>query len=228
MERVPEPELMEEIDQAIAYDEADFDEPNQRFVAQTLALLGQDFAGRLLDLGCGNAAILMELARGLPGAELVGIDGSEAMLERARLRLARDPDIEPRVRLSCERLPTKALAAARFDTVTSNSLLHHLHDPMVLWHTLARCARPGAPVMVADLTRPPSEEAARALQARYADGEPEVLRRDFYNSLRAAFTPDEIRAQLAAAGLEALAVEVISDRHVRISGHVPSPHDDRS
>jgi hypothetical protein len=52
---------------------------------------------------------------------------------------------------------------------------------------------------------------------QYAAGEPEILKRDFYNSLLAAFTPQEVEAQLAGAGLN-LSVDVISDRHMVIHG----------
>ncbi len=76
-------------------------------------------------------------------------------------------------------------------------------------------------LFVQDLMRPQSPDAARALVDRYAPGEPDVLRRDFYNSLLAAFTPDEVRAQLAAAGLDALVVEPVTDRHMTIAGHAP-------
>jgi hypothetical protein len=55
----------------------------------------------------------------------------------------------------------------------------------------------------------------------YAAGEPEVLRRDFYNSLLAAFTIEEIQVQLTGAGLSGLAARSVSDRHVVISGRMP-------
>jgi hypothetical protein len=45
-----------------------------------------------------------------------------------------------------------------------------------------------------------------------------VLKRDFYNSLCAAFTPDEVRSQLSEASLDCLEVKTISDRHVVVSG----------
>jgi hypothetical protein len=44
------------------------------------------------------------------------------------------------------------------------------------------------------------------------------LQRDFYNSLCAAFTPDEVTAQLAAAGLNSFHVEAIDDRHLAAWG----------
>jgi hypothetical protein len=73
-------------------------------------------------------------------------------------------------------------------------------------------------VFVMDLMRPPSREAALALLALHAAEAPEVLRRDFLNSLCAAFRPDEVRLQLAAAGLSHLQVEVVSDRHLIVHG----------
>ena len=67
--------------------------------------------------------------------------------------------------------------------------------------------------------RPDAPAAAQALVDQYAPGEPEVLRRDFYNSLCAAFTPDEIREQLAAdPAFAALTVEPVTDRHMIITG----------
>jgi hypothetical protein len=68
-------------------------------------------------------------------------------------------------------------------------------------------------VFVGDLLRPASATEARAIVAREAGGEPELLRRDFFHSLCAAYTPDEVGAQLAAAGLAHFALEVVSDRH---------------
>ena len=84
-----------------------------------------------------------------------------------------------------------------------------------------RLGLPGAYVLVVDLFRPPSRERARQIVDEYAAGEPEVLRNDFYHSLLAAFTPEEVRAQLAEHGLaEALSVEKISDRHLGVFGRL--------
>ena len=69
-----------------------------------------------------------------------------------------------------------------------------------------------------DLRRPDSPSAAQAFVDAYSANEPEILRRDFYNSLLAAFTPLEVEAQLAEAGLRTLKVTVPSDRHLLITG----------
>ncbi|HET9234963.1 MAG TPA: SAM-dependent methyltransferase, partial [Candidatus Eisenbacteria bacterium] len=89
-----------------------------------------------------------------------------------------------------------------------------------LWETVRRLAAPGAPVYVMDLVRPGSVSEAERLVEMYAAGEPEVLRRDFYNSLLAAFSLEEIEGQLEHAQLPHLEVKAVSDRHVLIAGRV--------
>jgi hypothetical protein len=71
------------------------------------------------------------------------------------------------------------------------------------------------------LKRPESITEAGRLRDTYAKDEPEVLRRDFYNSLLAAFEVGEIQAQLQDEGLAGLNVKAVSDRHLVISGRMP-------
>jgi SAM-dependent methyltransferase len=209
--------------QARAYAAADFAEPHERFVALLRERLpGLAPTGRALDLGCGPGDPTLRLARALPGWQVDGVDGSAPMLALAREAAAR-AGLAARVRFHAARLPAAppALAGARFDLVFSNSLLHHLPEPAVLWDAVRCCAARGAAVFVMDLLRPESEGAARALVLRYAASEPGLLRRDFLHSLCAAYRPDEVAGQLQAAGLGALALEAVSDRHWIAWGRFP-------
>jgi SAM-dependent methyltransferase len=140
------------------------------------------------------------------------------MLRHAESTLAREPDLAPRLRFILGRLPDAALPLPAYDAVVSNSLLHHLPDPGVLWNAVKRYGKPGTRVLVMDLFRPHDLAAAESLVERYADEAPPVLRRDFFNSLCAAFEPEEIAAQLRSAGLEQFSVRRVSDRHLAISG----------
>jgi ubiquinone/menaquinone biosynthesis C-methylase UbiE len=222
MERVPEPELMLDDAQARAYAEADFAEPHERIVTGFVAAFPElPTQGALLDLGCGPGDITFRLARRLPQWRIDGVDGSPAMLRLARERLAKEPEAAGRVRFVVGRLPEADLPEPCYDVGFSNSLLHHLPDPMVLWQAVRRYVAPGGWVYVADLFRPASRDAAAALVETYSADEPEVLKRDFFNSLLAAFTPEEVRQQLADAGLASLTVRAISDRHLVVSGHLP-------
>jgi hypothetical protein len=142
------------------------------------------------------------------------------MLAYGREVLSREPALAERVRLVCATLPSGALEAGVYDAVVSNSLLHHLHRPEVLWETVRQCAGPAAAVAVMDLVRPESEDRVEALVRAYAAEAPEVLRRDFRNSLFAAFTEEEVRRQLDAAGMSSLDVHRCSDRHLLVSGRL--------
>jgi SAM-dependent methyltransferase len=219
MRRITEPELMDDEAQALAYAEADFEEPNSRFVEMFSQRVGSLPEGSaVLDLGCGPGDITLRIARAHSGLHVHGLDGSGAMLAFGQRALASEPALADRVRFVEGLVPGAVLPLARYQAVVSNSLLHHLHDPSGLWITVRERAVPGAPVLVMDLMRPASEEAARDLVGQYAAGEPEVLKKDFYNSLLAAFEPEEVRGQLAAAGLGGLEVEEASDRHLVVWG----------
>jgi trans-aconitate methyltransferase len=218
MKRRPEPELMDSEAQTLAYAEADFNESNSLFTERFLQRFAElPASGRMADLGCGPGDITLRLARALPGWELTGFDAGPNMLGHAE-RLLADGDLGARVSFRLAYLPDPALPAAAWDAVVSNSLLHHLPNPQVLWESIVRLAAPGAAVQVMDLMRPTSEAQAQQLVDRYAADAPEVLREDFYHSLLAAYTPEEVSAQLIQSGLDRLKIETASDRHWIVSG----------
>ncbi len=221
MERILEPELMDDAAQAEAYAKADFAEPNARFVALYDELVGSLPAGAaVLDLGCGPGDISLQLAAAHPAIEVHGLDGSAAMLHFGHAALSMAPPLQDRVRFIEGLVPDAELPRLRYEAVVSNSLLHHLHAPDSLWRMIVARGRPGAPVLVMDLMRPASVAAAGELVEAHAAGEPEVLRRDFYNSLLAAFEPAEVRQQLRDAGLGHFTVRPVSDRHLVVHGRL--------
>jgi ubiquinone/menaquinone biosynthesis C-methylase UbiE len=211
--RTPEPELMMDEEQAAAYANADFSELHQGMLTQFQERFGRVPARRLLDLGCGSADITIRFATAYPELRALGVDGSEAMLRFGRCAV-RKAALEDRVALEKRYLPDESLGARKFDVVTANSLLHHLGDPGVLWRTVRQCAAPGAAVMVMDLRRPKDRPSARSLVAKYGAEAPPVLQRDFFNSLCAAYTVDEIRAQLDAGGMTGFHTAEVSELHL--------------
>lgn len=223
MQRIPEPELMDNAAQARAYAEADFEQPHSQVIAQfQRCFAGLPVPGCVLDLGCGPCDITRRFALAYPDCTLHAVDGAAQMLKLGAAMLDQT-GLAPRITLVRARLPDDALPRSGYDAVISNSLLHHLADPQVLWRSITRHARPGAPIFIMDLLRPDSTAAARALMERYAAGEPEILREDFFNSLCAAYRIDEIAAQLEAAGLGHLTIETISDRHFIVHGFIAYP-----
>lgn len=221
MDRIPEPELMDDPAQALAYARADFAQPHDQFVAQFRACF-PDWPGDgfVLDLGCGPGDICRRFAQAFPDAHIHGVDAAVAMLAIGRDDL-RSAQLDRRVELIKGYLPGALLPREHYDAVISNSLLHHLHDPLTLWQSILRHAAPGAPVFVMDLRRPENREQALELVKRYAAGEPEVLCTDFHNSLLAAYRVEEVAAQLRDIGNEWLHVQAIGDRHIIAYGRRP-------
>lgn len=223
MARVPEPELMDDEEQARAYAEADFSESNSLFLTLYKEVFGDVPAGaHVLDLGCGPGDISMRFASEFAACDVDAVDGSNAMLEFGRKAIVAEPRLVDRVRFIRAVLPADPLPRENYDIIISNSLLHHLHDPGGLWRCIERYAAPGARVQVMDLARCESTGQAAELVATYAGDAPEVLRQDFYNSLLAAFTPAEVELQLATAGFDGFDVRTVSDRHLLAAGRIPS------
>jgi SAM-dependent methyltransferase len=222
MDRVTEPELMVDDDQALAYSDANFADSHQAAVTRFGEAFPDFTTGRILDLACGPADITLRFARAYPEATIIGLEGSAAMLALGVQRVRRE-GCDAQVSFVHRVLPDPDLAdLGAFDAVVCTNSLHHFHDPAVLWHSIGGAAAPGALVFVQDLKRPGSPAAAQALVDEYAPDEPDVLRRDFYNSLCAAFTPGEITDQLAAAGLDGFVVAPVTDRHLVVTGRVRS------
>src|SRR5438477_4351979 len=222
MKRIPEPELMDTEEQARAYAAADFSEAHQSYVT----LFNQTFPKRparaaVLDLGCGPADVTLRFAKANPGYAFHAVDGSAAMLSFARQALQSQRALAKRVRLIEGYIPGAPIPRKKYDVILSSNFLHHLHDPMVLWRCVRRYAKTGTRVFVTDLFRPTHRAKAKALVRKYSGGEAPILKRDFYHSLLAAFTPSEIEDQLEEAGLEPLLVRVVSDRHLMIFGEIP-------
>jgi len=219
MLRVTEPELMDDTAQAEAYAAADFAEAHSRIVATfERCFPGALVTGAVLDLGCGPGDIGFRFAARYPGCSVTGVDGAGSMIRLANARRAHEPAMADRVHFIEGLLPDAPIPEGPFAAIISNSLLHHLHDPQVLWQTILSHASPDTKIYVVDLMRPRTVSGAQRLVDDYAAGEPDILRRDFYNSLCAAFEPHEVEAQLVAAGLAGLTVEVISDRHLAVHG----------
>lgn len=208
---------MDEAEQALAYTRADFADVNRRFVDRFVEHFPDFESGRILDLGCGPADIPIRFCREIPGATFVAVDASPAMIELARADIEAS-GFAARIALRLGFVDGSAIPGAPFDAVISNSLIHHMDDPLGFWMAIAANARSDAPILVVDLFRPPSREDARRIVDAASPNEPDVLRRDFFNSLLAAFSREEIREQLRVAGLSHLSCEIVSDRHVAVWG----------
>ena len=110
---------------------------------------------RVLDVATGTGLVAELLVRRY-GCSVVGLDQSPTMLEAARARLGRDPELGKRISLvigEAERLP---FVDAEFDHLTFTYLLRYVDDPAATLRELARVVRPGGRVASVEFAVPPS------------------------------------------------------------------------
>lgn len=216
MLRIPEPELMADKEQASAYAMADFEEPHNYFIELLKTSIGNAMpeSGYALDLGCGAADISIRFAKAFPEYQIDALDGAAAMLAEGK-KAIKNAGLSERINLVECNLQETTLASKDYAVIFCNATLHHLHDPLILWD-LIKTARNNPAVFIMDLMRPETKEEVDEFVEQYARDEPEILKRDFGNSLKAAFTPEEVFFQLSASGLDTFSVSVVSDRHLII------------
>ena len=83
MDRILEPELMDDPEQALVYAQADFEKENQGFVDRFREYFAEFTEGHILDLGCGPGDIPVRLAQALPSCRITAVDASEPMIRLA-------------------------------------------------------------------------------------------------------------------------------------------------
>lgn len=216
--RVLEVEYMDTVEEAAAYDTMDHSHVNRLFVADLLAALGGRSADAdaamldVLDLGAGTARIPIELCQQHADARVLAVDAAVHMLELARYNVEIAGLIE-RVQLlqaDAKRLPFRD---GLFHVVISNSILHHIPEPLLVVREAARVTAPGGLLFFRDLLRPASAEQLRDLVEQYAGAEAPAARQMFADSLHAALSLSEIRELVATLGFAPESVQATSDRH---------------
>ncbi|MFJ8076777.1 class I SAM-dependent methyltransferase [Streptomyces sp. NPDC096176] len=161
---------------------------------------------RILDIGSGPGVITGLLAEAFPYAEVVAVDGTEPLLERAAARAARAGQGD-RIRTRTAELPDDMADLGEADLIWAGGFVHHLGDQRAALGTLGRLLRPGGLLAVVEGGLP-----ARHLPRDFGIGRPGLESRvgaaveDWFARMRAELpgAKDEVedwRALLAASGL---------------------------
>lgn len=108
---------------------------NTRFVSElgkgVVELLDPKSGERILDLGCGDGVLTLQIAE--LGAEVVGTDASESFVETARSK-----------GLNARHMDAHALEFdGEFDAVFSNAALHWMLEPQKVVAGVAKSLKPG-------------------------------------------------------------------------------------
>lgn len=153
-----------------------------------LELIGDVAGKRVLEVGCGDGALAVELAR--QGARVTGIDASDRMIEAARARAQQahvtvDLHVGP-----AEQLPFDADA---FEMVVAQTILCFVRDGSPAFSEIARVLEPGGRLVIGELGRWSTWAAERRVRAWL--GSP-LWRRGHFRS------PGDLRRLARGAGLE--------------------------
>ena len=225
MNRTPEPELMQSPSQVKAYADADFSKSDSMVVKgleKYLKKVGRTLnkSDLIFDLACGPGNIAERLAKNWPFVNVVGIDGAKEMLNEAEKRLSKSLTKN----LSYELIDINSIASDgthfpfKADVLVSNSALHHFHYPYCFWEALKKLGKTNCIHIHRDLIRPASVEKVIELKEKHLSNSPEILKKDFYASLKASFTVDEVTQQLVGAGFSQLKVFQVDELYFEIIG----------
>jgi ubiquinone/menaquinone biosynthesis C-methylase UbiE len=207
--RVLEPEWMDTPEEAADYDAMDHSGVNQVFVAEFLRGYR---GGRVLDVGTGTAQIPIEACRQHPSIAFDALDAAGHMLTVARRNIEQAGLSD---RISLHQVPAQRLpfGDGTFPAVMSNSIVHHIPEPVAVLAEMVRVTQPGGWLFVRDLLRPADRATLDQLVNLHAAGANSHQRQMFADSLHAALTLDEIRAMVAHLGLNPADVTQTTDRH---------------
>jgi len=199
-ERVPEPEVMESVQEAEGYEatasDTHLDQIDNQLVDYVLSM---GTKGTLLDLGTGPGQIPIKLAKRDPHIRVIGIDLSTAMLKIAVER-ARQEQVSSRVFFLKANATSIPVETNSVDLLICNSTLHHFQNPVLVFNEVNRVVKKGGGVYFRDLRRPP--RILHGLYTAFFGRRYKSLMRKLYeDSVRASYTRPELRQLVAASSL---------------------------
>jgi 2-polyprenyl-6-hydroxyphenyl methylase/3-demethylubiquinone-9 3-methyltransferase len=172
------------------------DETARHFGRDPLSL--RPFEGlRAVDIGCGGGLMSEPLAR--LGASVVGVEPVEESAAAARLH-AQSQGLAIDYRTA--RVEDLAAAGEEFDIALSMEVIEHVPDAALFLKTCARLVKPGGIMLLSTLNRTLKAYVLAIAAAEYVFG---WLPRGTHQWERFV-TPDELQAELHAAGLEMTSV----------------------
>lgn len=213
LDREPEPSAeMVDPNSIAGFDEAgrNYLLPLYHFCARAVSALAPE-GGHVLDLGCGSGQFALYLSRYRPDLTITGIDVSEEMLNKGRenaVKAGRDGRVLMERGDMCD---LDAYKGGGIDLVCSVFSLHHLRSV----HDLTRClteisalTSSGASLWIFDHARPRRQRTTIEFPRVFTPDADRAFCEDSSNSVRAAWSFDELGAALRAAGLR----QIRSDR----------------
>lgn len=188
MLRTLEPEIMDDSKQCLFYYKTDRSAVKSLFI-QWYKTLENSNIDKILDIGCGPGDLTLEVSKLHLDATIDAIDASASMLACC----------EQTSNITYKNIRLENVIGS-YDRVISSLTLHHLHNPNVFWNKIKEINP--CDVFVFDFLRPETEKELTELVEIGGPYPYDVVKFDFEQSLRAAFSRDELQEQLTTAGLQ--------------------------
>ena len=144
--------------------DAELSRHNERLRAAT----GIGPTDQVLDIGCGAGQTTCDAARAAPSGGALGVDVSEAMLERARRRMTEERLSNVTYELGDAQ--THRFRPAHFDVVISRFGTMFFGDPVAAFTNIASASQPGARLVIMVWQSADRNEWASAIHRAVAGG----------------------------------------------------------
>jgi ubiquinone/menaquinone biosynthesis C-methylase UbiE len=212
LQRILEPEIMDDWSESVAYDQMDFAAIDRDFARSAISLIQfNSQAHRILDIGTGTAKIPIILCQERSNYQVLAVDLAESMLTIGQQNIAA-AGLTARIELVLADGKSLPYQQQSFDSVISNSLAHHIPEPIDLFREIARLVHRQGAVLIRDLIRPSSlAEIDQIISAAGSFDQRQTQL--FRDSLQAALTLSEVQELVDLAELSRAKVYQSSDRH---------------
>lgn len=210
MKRILEPEVMDTVEAAEAYDAMEHGEVDEAFVNRVIELGASN--GHFLDVGTGPAQIPILFAKRCPNVKITAIDLSKEMLKIAEQHV-RNSALTNQIKL--EHIEAKELPYPDncFDGLISNSIVHHIHDALTALKEMGRVVKPNGVILIRDLIRPETLTEVQNFMDIYASDDTPYQQKLYYDSFLAAFTIAEVKDMIKLTDMPSAVVVQSTDRH---------------
>ena len=212
LHRILEPEVMDTIEEAFEYDSMDHSQVNEVFCNDFLAVRNLTDGVEILDVGTGTAQIPIAMCKLNNGLKITAIDLAASMLTlgNKNIQTARLEDSITLVQVDSKKMP---YPDESFDQVISNSIIHHIPNPLECFKEMIRVTKKDGLLFIRDLLRPFSMVELHKIVNLHAGDATPKQKQLFTDSLHASLSLAEVREMVKRFGFDAFTVIQSSNRH---------------
>ena len=212
LHRILESEVMDTLEEAFEYDSMDHSQVNEVFCSDFFAARNLNDGVQVLDVGTGTAQIPIAMCKRNSGLKITAIDLAESMLTlgNKNIQTARLEDSITLVQIDSKKMP---YPDESFDQVISNSIIHHIPNPLECFKEMIRVTKKDGLLFIRDLLRPFSLVELQNIVNLHAGDATPKQKQLFTDSLHASLSLAEVREMVKRFGFEAFTVIQSSNRH---------------